>query len=115
MRPSRLLQALSVFVCSGVSGPQLTRLLWLEEASSGLGGYRTLWDARWEGTGRSKSAYHLPVPGRIAQHISQPLELLAGVGHAGCLLVAAVVQIGVEDYNSPCPAGTRQLLRIEGT
>lgn len=61
------------------------------------------------------SPYHFPSLGCIGQHVVQPLELLAGVRHAGRLLIAGVVQVGVEDHDSPSPAQPRQFLRIEGT
>lgn len=69
------------------------------------------WSQRGRGGGRSP--YHFPSSGRIGQHVFQPLELLARVGHAGCLLILAIVQVGVEDHDSP--RRPWQLLRIEGT
>ena len=67
-----------------------------------------------EGEGAG-SPYHFPSLGCTGQHVVQPLELLAGVSHAGRLLIVAVVQVGVEDHDSPSPAQPRQFLRIEGT
>lgn len=64
---------------------------------------------------RSRASYHVPSFGCIGQHIFQPLELLARVRHVCCQRIAGIVQIGVEDHNSPSPAGTRQLLTVEGT
>ena len=67
------------------------------------------------GGGRGRSPYHFPSSGRVAQHIFQPLELLARVSRAGRLLIVAVVQIGVEDHNSPSPPRPWQHLSIECT
>lgn len=51
----------------------------------------------------SNNVHHFPNLGYIGQNIFQPLELLPGVNHVGCLLIATVVQIGVEDHDSPSP------------